>query len=189
MIKNNWVKIALIVGAVLIVIVVGFLVVTKWFPNIFTCAPCTSDVALRQSFLDEFQNKFQQKYNDGALPPMTTGTMSSINLWGKIVKVNSDSLILRMANRYQGGNFADYVLNQSNFYEIKVMTDAATKITQLVPLTPEEMAAGKTPKEKKITLSDLKEGLTIDVELSQPVDLNVVKEINAIGIRLSLPTL
>ena len=188
MIKSNWIKIALIAGSVLALIVIGFFAITKWLPSMYACDPCPSDAVLKQSLLDEFDNKFQQKYNDGALPPMTMGTMSSINLWGKIVKVDSNSLTLRIANRYQEGNFADYVLNQPSFYDIKIVTDAATKITKLVPLTPQEMTAGKTPKEKTIALSDLKEGTTVDVELSQPIDFSVVKEVNAIGIRLSLPT-
>lgn len=179
--KSIWLKIILGVVVVLVSgVAIGFLASEK-SPGSFICPS-------NQSFLDDFQKKFQEKADDGALPPMAMGPISSVNyLWGKIIKIDSDSLTLRIVNRYQGDSFTDYVLNQPSFYEIKVMVNDKTQIIQVLPPKPEEMAAGKVPQEKKIALSDLREGATINVELSEAVDITKIKEVSAVRIILSLP--
>jgi hypothetical protein len=188
--KSTWLKIIIISVVVLVVVVIAGLSVKRWLPNMFVCDPYSSNSSdsSSQSFLDEFNRKFQEKSDDGVLPPMATGLMSSVNyFWGEISKIDSNFLVLRIANRYQGGSFADYILNQPNFYEIKIMIDEETQITQVIPLNPDEIVAVRVPQEKKITLSDLKEGLTIEVGLLEMVDIAKVQEVVAARIKLSLP--
>jgi hypothetical protein len=188
--KSIWLKIIIISVIVLVVVVIAGLSVKKWLPNMLTCESDSSNLSdsSNQLFLDEFNRKFQEKADGGVLPPMITESMSSVNyFWGKIVKIDSNFLILNIANRYQGGNFADYILNQPNFYEIKIMTDEKTQITQVIPLKPEEVTMGKVPQEKKIVLLDLKEGLTIEVSLLETVDITKIQEVVAAKIRLALP--
>ena len=137
-----------------------------------------------QSFLDDFQKKFQEKADSGALPPMAMGLMPTTNsLWGKIVKVDSNSLALKIVTSYQGSNFADYVLNQPSFYEIKVVVDKDTQIVQILPPKPEEMMAGKPAKEEKLALTDLKEGTYVTVELAGMIDIAKTQEVKAVKIR------
>jgi hypothetical protein len=191
--KSVWLKIIIISVIVLVVVIIAGLSVKKWLPNMLTCAPGSSNLSnpsdsSSQSFLDEFNRKFQEKADAGALPPMTMGSILSVNyLWGRIIKIDYNSLILRIANRYQGGGFADYVLNQPNSYEIKIVIDEKTQITQVIPLKPEEMAIGKVSQEKKIALSDLREEATIEVELLEVVDITKIQEVVAAKIKLALP--
>lgn len=179
--KSSWLKI--IIGVVVVLVLgaaIGFLA-SKKLSGSFICPS-------NQSFLDEFQKKFQEKADSGAVPPMAMGLMSTTNsLWGKIVKVDSNSLTLKITNGYRGDNFADYVLNQPSFYEIKVGIDEDTQIVQTLPPKPEEMVAGKLAQEEKMELTDLKEGAYITVELAGMIDIAQTKEVNAVKIRLTLP--
>jgi len=175
--KSSWLKIILVLVVVLVAAAVIGLDAIKWSPSKLVCPSS-------QSFLDDFQKKFQEKADSGALPPMAMGLMPTANsLRGKIVKVDSNSLTLKIVNSYQGGNFADYVLNQPNFYEIKVVVDKDTQIVQTFPPIPEEVMAGKMPREEKIALTDLKEGTYVTVELAGMIDIAKTKEVKAVKIR------
>jgi len=176
--KSSWLKIILVLVVVLVVAAVIGLVAVKWSPSKLLCLSS-------QSFLDDFQKKFQEKADSGALPPMAMGLIPTTNsLWGKIVKVDSNSLTLKILNSYKGGNFADYVLNQPSFYEIKVGVDKDTQIVQTLPPKPEEMMAGKMPQEEKMALADLKEGKYITVDLAETIDIAKTQEVTAVKIRL-----
>lgn len=164
--------------------IVGFLIASRLSGG-------GSILSANQGVSDAFRSKLKEKIDAGILPIMLGSVTPSVSFFqGEITQIGSDSLSLKVMDNYVGSDFVDFVLNQPNFYEIKVAMDSNTKIVQFVIPNPTDTIKNALPpaaSEKEIKLSDLQIGQRVSVQLASAFDISKNNEVTALKISAMQP--
>lgn len=140
-----------------------------------------------KNVLADFDQKFEAKLkaNNFAVAEPSNGDFKMAVIPGKIQKVESpDFFILRATNVYRGDDIINFVLNQPDYYDIKILISSGTKITRVV-FPPVGIVRVQTAPQtdKEIKPRDLKEGDDVLVALEQPIDVSKDLSARAVSVR------
>jgi len=105
------------------------------------------------------------------------------SLNGEVIKIEGSTLIVKVANSYQGGKFFEY-LDEPDYYQKRVKAEGDTEIVKLISIPPEELLSPSEEtfspfEEEGASFSELKEGMKVSVEAKSEFDLADTDEIFA----------
>ena len=139
---------------------------------------------------NELEQKFRSKIENSSFPLMASSQLENTEkevsvIFGEVEEADSvsHSLLLKVKNIYKGGSVIDFIVNQADFYRIKILTDEKTRFIDYVwepGSSTSTRQAGQglgiidytPPPEREIELEDLKKNQEVAITLRDKIYLS-----------------